>query len=453
MFSCFTDKIFLKRFFKISFPVMIAGFITFLVSFIDNIMVGTISNDAVSGVYAANEVTYIFNLAIFGILEGSGIFIQQFLGSKDTKRLKESFHYKILITLIFMLIAMPIIYFFGKNLIYFYSKNDANCSLIYNEGVKYLNIVAISYIPYSIGYIYSSTLKEIGKTKIPMYSSIMALIINIIFNSLFILGLKMGVTGAALATIMARIAEMLVIIIASHIKKYDFCSNILNFKIEWNLTKKITVVGIPLFINELGFTFGMVLQSLAFSQRDGVLSSISIVTTIANIFNVLVTGLSTGIGVMVGSDLGAGEYDKAISDNKKLNLLGIYMSILFGIILISLSSFIPNIFKEVTLEQKQIASFLIIIHSALLWAGCLAMTSYMTLKVGGKSGLTFIFDSGTMILVYIPLSWILALLTNINIIYFYLIIRGLDVLKALFGVYLMKRKTWVQNLTKIEGSL
>lgn len=448
MFSCFKDKVFLKRFLKISFPVMIAGFITFLISFIDNIMVGTVSNEAVSGVYAANQVTYLVNLAIFGILEGAGIFIQQFNGCKDEEHLKQSFNYKIIVSIIFMLIAMPVIYLFGRYLIHYYSKSDVNYTLIYNEGVKYLNVVALSYIPYMIGYIYSTTLKEIGHTKIPMYSSIGALLTNIVFNSIFIMGLDMGVVGAAIATIIARVIEMLVIIIFTHYKKYSFCKNIFkSFKIEKSLFIKITKIGLPLFINEIGFSVGMVLQSLAFSQRDGVLSSISIVTTISNIFNILVTGLSTGIGVMVGSDLGAGNYEQAKDDNKKLNFLGVYISIIFGIILILLSPILPNIFKEVTLSQKNLATLLIIIYGCILWASCLSMTSYMTLKVGGKSGLTFIFDSCTMVLIYIPLSWILALLTDLNIVYIYLIIRSLDILKATLGVYFMKRGSWARNLT------
>lgn len=427
---------------------MISGFITFLVSFVDNIMVGTISNEAVSGVYAANQVTFLFNLASFGILEGAGIFIQQFNGCNDKKHLKQSFNYKIVVSILFMLITMPIIYLFGKNLIHFYSKSDSNYSLIYNEGLLYLRIVAISYIPYMMGYIYSSTLKEIGHTKIPMFSSIAALICNVIFNSLFIIGLDMGVIGAAIATIIARITEMLVVVFFTHYKKYDFCKNIFKeFKINKNLIIKITKIGIPLFINELGYSFGVVLQSIAFSQRDGVLSSISIVTTISNIFNILVTGLSTGIGVMVGSDLGAGEYEMAKDDNKKLNLLGIYISLFFGVILILLSPVIPNIFTEVTISQKSLATLLIIIYSSLLWSSCLSMTSYMTLKVGGKSGLTFIFDSGTMIVLYIPLSWILALLTDLDMVWIYLIIRSIDILKAMFGVYLMKKGSWARNLT------
>lgn len=448
MFSCFTDKKFLNRFLKISFPVMISGFITFLVSFVDNIMVGTISNESVSGVYAANQVTFLFNLAAFGILEGAGIFIQQFNGCGDNKHLKQSFNYKIIISIIFMLITMPIVYIFGKNLIHFYSKSDSNYTLIYNEGLLYLKIVAISYIPYIIGYIYSTTLKEIGHTRIPMLSSFFALFCNIIFNSLFIIILNMGVVGAAIATIIARTMEMLVIILFTHFKKYDFCKNIFkSFKIDKNLFFKITKIGIPLFINELGYSFGVVLQSIAFSQRDGVLSSISIVTTISNIFNILVTGLSTGIGVMVGSDLGAGEYEMAKDDNKKLNLLGIYMSLFFGIILIILSPVIPNIFTEVTKQQKSLATILIIIYSSLLWSSCLSMTAYMTLKVGGKSGLTFIFDSGTMALIYVPLSWILALLTDLDMIWIYLSIRSIDVLKSIFGVILIKKGSWVRNLT------
>jgi len=174
MFACFKDKAFLKKFFKISLPVMLSAFITFLVSFLDNIMVGTVSNDAVSGVYAANQVTYLYNLAIFGVLEGAGIFIQQFAGRTDKSKIKDCFRFKVVTTIIFLLIVLPIIYFFGKNLIWLYCKSDTNSEVILNEGVNYLHYIMFSYIPFSIGYMYSTTLRELGETKYAMYSSIVS---------------------------------------------------------------------------------------------------------------------------------------------------------------------------------------------------------------------------------------------------------------------------------------
>lgn len=451
MFSCFKDKDFLKRFLKISLPVMLAQFITFFTNFLDNIMVGTVSNEAVSGVYAANQVTYLFQMASFGIVEGAGIFIQQFAGAKDNERIKQSFRYKLLVSIILLIVVMPIVYYFGKYLVSFFSKSDSNYEAIYNEGVNYLYVVALSYIPFAISECYSTSLREIGKTKYAMISAIIAVISNFIFNAIFIIGLDLGALGAAYATIIARILEMLFLIIISIIMKFSFSYGAFKgFKIEANLFKKITGKGWLLFINELGYAAGTMLQSLAFSQRDGVLSSISIVSTLSSILGVLITGISVGIGVMVGSDLGADDFEKAKDDNKKLNLLGFYLTLFLGIILILSSKGIPYMFTEVTESQKALATKLIIIYGSLLWANTLSVSSYFTLKVGGQSTLTFLLDTGTMVLLYIPISWSLALFTDLDIIYIYLIVRSLDLLKALLGVTLMRQYKWVNNLTKID---
>ena len=453
MFSCFKDKTFLSKFIKIALPVMLSGFVTFLVSFLDNIMVGTVSNEAVSGVYAANQVTYLYNLAIFGLLEGAGVFIQQFTGKKDYDRIRDCYRFKIISSFIFLLIIIPIIYIFGHHLVWQYCKSDTNRNLIFNEAMDYLRLIAISYIPFTIGYIYSTTYREMGLTKYAMYSSIVALVVNTILNLVFILGLKQGAKGAAYATIISRICEMLFLIGLSRLKKFLFFRNVFKpFKFEKGIVKKILSKSYLLFINEIGFALGNILQTLAFSQRDGVLAAISVLTTISNIITILIQGLSVGIGVIVGQDLGQGDFVKARDDNKKLSFLGIYLSLFIGLILVATSFVLPNIFKEIDNEQKKIATKLIIIYGVLLFANCLSIIYYYTLKAGGRTLETLILDTGFMLVVYVPVSWILAMATNLNIIYIYLIVRGLDILKSVLGFILVKRGKWLQNLTIEDAS-
>ena len=446
MFSCFKDKAFLKKFFQIALPVMLAEFITFLVSFIDNIMVGSVSNNAVSAVYSANQVTYVFNLAIFGLLEGAGIFIQQFSGKNDTESIRTCVTLKRIFTLVFMVIVLPICYFLGEKLIYVYCKSDTNQALILEESVNYLHIVIISYIPFSIGYIYSTTLREIGKTKYAMYASMVAIILNTLCNAMFIYLFKLGSKGAAYGTIIARVVEMLFLIIIVRIKHFDFYK-LASIKECRTLFKRILNKSYLFFINELGFACGNMLQSLAFSQRDGVLSSISVLTTVSNIIIILIQGLAVGIGVMVGQDLGTNDFKKAEEDNKKLTYLGFYLSILLSLLLIALSPVIPNMFKEIDSTQKKLATELIIVFASLLVFYMLACCFYYTLKAGGRTVETLLLDTGFMLVVYVPVSWSLAISTNMNIIYIYLIVRSLDALKMILGLILVKKKKWLVNLT------
>jgi putative MATE family efflux protein len=452
MFKLLKDKTFLKEFFRVASPVILTSLVTFIVSFVDNFMVSSVSNEAISGVYAANQVTFIMDIAMFGMLEGAGIFIQQFVGAKDLLHEKAAFRIKIILTVIFLLVFIPIFYLGGPKMIWFYCHSDSEATLIQQEGVTYLNLVILSFIPYSYGFIYTSSLRETGNAKDAILAGIGGLITNIIFNSILIYGFQMGVTGAAIATILARIVEMIMLIVISHHHHLDFCDQAYkNFKLDKNLWKAILKKGVPLFINEIFWVSGMTMISLAYAQRNEVLSALSIVNTMSNIFNIVFQGLSIAIGVMVGSALGANEFEKAIKTNRQIYYLGLIASLVGGILLIITSPYIPYLFQEVSLSQKTLATHLIQIYGMMMWAFCLVTLFYMTLKTGGKTLITFCLDSVLMWIVYVPTSWCLSKLTNLDILYLYLIVQSLDVLKSILGFILVHKRTWVQNITNISS--
>ena len=452
MFSFLKDKAFLKKFFIVSFPVMLHAFLLFIVNFVDNVMVSSISNEAVSAVYAANQATYIFLIASYGVLIGAGVFIQQFNGAKDDVSLKQAFRYKIVIITIFLIVFMTLYYLFGHNLIYLYSYKDANASTIYELGKDYLYLMVLSYIPFCLSIVYTTTVREIGLTKYALIAGVCALIGNVIFNSIFIYGLKMGVTGAAIGTIIARTIELVVIVCICHTKKFNFCHKLFKtFHINGKLAKKITKKGLVFLANELFWVIGMTLLSLAYAQRENVLSALSVVSSISNIFNIIFQGLSIGIGVMVGTYLGESKFKEAKDYAFKVYWLGFFASVIFGLTIILLSPVIPNMFKEISPEQKVMASKMLIAYGALLFGSCLYCCCYVTLKTGGEATVTFMLDSGLMWLVGVPLAWVLAIFTNISLLYIFIIITGLDFIKFLVSYAFVRQDKWLKNLTLIEN--
>ena len=451
MFTMLKDKEFLKKFFKISFPVMLHALILFIVNFVDNVMISSVSNEAVSAVYAVGQATYILMIAAFGVIIGAGVFIQQFNGAKDDKSLKEAFCYKIVVMLIFLLVFITIYYVFGHNLIYFYCHNDANSEVIYELGKEYMYLIILSYIPYCLSMIYTTTVREIGFTKYALFAGASAFITNVILNAVFIYGLGMGVVGAALGTIIARVIELVVIVIICHKKKFSFCDKLFKtFKISKELAIKITKKGILFLANELFWVIGMTLLSLAYAQRENVLSALSVVSSIGNIFNILFQGLSIGIGVMVGSYLGENKFTEAKDYAKKVYWLGFLASLVFGVLIIIFSPVIPHMFKEVNADQKLIASQMLVAYGLLIWGSCLYCCCYVTLKTGGEAGTTFVIDSGLMWAIAVPLAWILVKFTNIPLLYVYAIITGIDIFKFFISYYFVKKDKWVKNLTLIN---
>lgn len=447
-------KSFLKKFFSVALPVIITSFITFFVGFVDNFMVGSVSNSAVSGVYAANQLTFFIDIAIFGVMEGAGIFIQQFMGAKDTNHLKQSFRFKLVLITIFIVIVYPIFYFFGKDMIYLFCHNDLENAEILSQGSTYFKLILISLIPYAYGFSYTSSLRETGNAKYAIRAGIAGLITNIVFNYLLIYTFSMGVVGAALATILARLVETIVLIVVSHKNKLVFCTGAFkDFKIDKSLQNAILKKGIPLFINEIFWAGGIISISLGYSQREGVLSALSIVNTMSNIFDIIFQALSIAIGVMVGAALGNNEFQKAKETNRKLYFMGIVSTVIGGILLILTSGFIPFLFKEVNASQKLLATTLMRIYGVFMWAHCLVTLFYMTLKTGGEALTTLIFDAVVMWSIYVPLCYIIILTTNLPLVFIYLIITGLDVLKFIFGLLLVRKGKWVRNITHLKEKL
>ena len=446
------DKEFLKKFFKVSFPVMLHAFILFIVNFLDNIMVSSVSNEAVSAVYAVNQVTYILMIAGYGVIIGAGVFIQQFNGANDTKNMKQAFCYKCIIMLLFLVVAVTVFYIFGPDLVYLYCRSDSNSEEIFRLAKIYLYTMILSYIPYCLSIIYTTTVREIGKTKYALIAGGVAFGVNLVLNSIFIYILDLGVFGAALGTVVARIVELIVIVYICHSKKFSFCAKLFKeFKVEKNLAVSITKKGLVFLANELLWVFGMTMLSLAYAQRENVLSALSVVNSISNIFNIIFQGLSIGIGVLVGACLGENNFEGAKDYAKKVYWLGFLISVIFGFAIILLSPVLPMLFSEVTNEQKNLASIMLLGYGFLLWGNCLYCCCYVTLKTGGEAVTTILIDSGLMWCIGVPVAWILALKTNVSLLYIFLFVTSFDIIKFVISYAFVKKGKWLTNLAlKVE---
>lgn len=448
MFAMLKDKEFLKKFFSVSFPVMLHAFILFIVNFLDNIMVSSVSNESVSAVYAVNQVTYILMIASYGVIIGAGVFIQQFNGANDVKNMKQAFCYKCLIMLIFLTIAITFFYLVGPKIVYMYCKSDTNSEEIFRLAKIYLYAIILSFIPYCLSIIYTTTVREIGQTKYALIAGSIAFGVNLCLNALFIYVLNLGVFGAALGTIVARILELIAIVYICHHKKFGFCENLFKeFKVEKSLAVKITKKGLVFLANELLWVIGMTMLSLAYAQRENVLSALSVVSSISNIFNIIFQGLSIGIGVLVGAYLGESKFKEAKDYAKKVYMLGLLVSIIFGFFIIVLSPVLPSLFREVTSEQKTLASTMLFGYGFLLWGNCLYCCCYVTLKTGGEAMTTILIDSGMMWCIGVPVAWILALKTDVSLLYIFLFVTSFDIIKFVISYLFVKKEKWVRNLT------
>ena len=302
----------------IAVPMIIQNAITNFVSFLDNIMVGQIGTEQMSGVAIANQLIFVFNLCIFGGVSGAGIFGTQFFGKGDYEGQKYTFRFKIYICTFLTIIALLLGNFLDTKLISLYlndtgSVGDIGLALEY--GKQYLAIMLIGLVPFAINQAYVNTIRETGHTFIPMLASMVAVFTNLILDYCLIFGAlglpQLGVRGAAIATVIARFFECIIVVIWTHLnpdKNKYIIGAYKSLHIPANILKNVLKKGTPLMINEMLWSMGMTTIVQCYAVRGlEVVAAQNISSTITNLFNIVYIQLGASIAIVVGQLLGAGK--------------------------------------------------------------------------------------------------------------------------------------------------
>ena len=454
--SLIGDKKFYKHVLVLVIPIFIQNFITNFVNMLDNLMVGKIGQVEMTGVSVTNQLIFVFNLVIFGAISGAGIFGAQFVGSGDVKGLRDTFRFKLVSCVLLTLAACGIFLLFGDTLIHLYLKGegdvtDAARSLSF--GKDYLLIMLIGFIPYTVSQCYASTLREKGQTVLPMAAGIAAVCINLFLNWVLIFGNLgapvLGVKGAATATVISRFAELIIVVLFTHLtsEKNTFIKGAYkSFKIPAALCKNIIKKGTPLMINETMWAAGMAFVAQCYSVRGlDVVAANTITTTFFNVFSVAFISLGAAIGIILGQLLGVGKLDEAYDSSKKLIAFSVAVSTLIGGLFALCANFIPQ-FYEVSGEVRELATKLMWVSACIMPLDSFANAAYFTLRSGGQATITMIFDSGFVWAAFVPVAYILANFTNVPIIPLYITVNALTFFKDVLGFIFVKRKKWLKNI-------
>ena len=452
------SKSFYKMVLAIAIPIMIQNGITHFVGLLDNIMVGQVGTEQMSGVAIANQLLFVFNLCIFGGVSGAGIFTAQFFGQKNHEGVKETFRFKLIVCSLLTVLSLCIFYFWGKDLIKLYLHDASGVgtletTLMYSK--NYLFIMLISLLPFAWGQAYSSTLRETGETVVPMIAGIVAVFVNLILNYILIFG-KLGIRplgceGAAIATVISRFVECGIIIYWTHkhTEKNLFIKGAYkNFKVSIELSKQILIKGMPLLVNEAFWAAGMAMLMQCYSVRGlAVVAGLNIATTIANLFNIVFIALGNGVGIIVGPLLGAGKMKEAKDTAYKM----IFFSVMCCLVMGGLMTLIAPVFSTIyntSKEIKDLATSFIRIAALCMPIYAFLHATYFTIRSGGKTFITFLFDSVFLWLITVPVAFVLAYFTGLNILIVYLTCQLVDLIKCAIGYYMLKKDIWLHNLVE-----
>lgn len=449
----FGDWSFYKKVAVVAFPVMVQSAIGAFVGLLDNLMVGQLGDAAVSGVAIANQVIFVMMIAIIGSTAGAGIYLTQFHGANDHASVRQAFRSKMYFSIVIMAVAFILFLGFARPMIGAFLESEEAI----NAGVNYLLVLSTAIIPFGMGLVYSGSFREVGLTHYPMISGIIAVVVNFVGNIVFIFGFgpipAMGVVGAAIATVIARWIEFIVIFIFAHfIVKVDFAQDVYkSFKVSPKLMKKVIVKALPLFANEILWSSGItVIMAFNAMRGDHVVAALSITNTIANIMYTAFGGLAAAIAVMVGNQLGANKLKEAEENAYKMIVFGVQIAIFFSLIVFVLTLFVPDLYN-VSTEVKDLArQFLYILCFAFILF-TVNVCIFFTLRSGGNTWIILAFDSLFMWLIPVPITIVLVLFTDLNIFWIYLIAQAVDLFKMLLGLFIMRRRTWIRNLAHEEG--
>ena len=452
------DRAFYARAMRIAIPMIIQNGITNFVSLLDNIMVGQVGTIPMSGVSVVNGLLFVFNLCIFGACSGAGIFTAQFHGSGDNEGIRHTFRFKILLALLLSALGIGIFLSFSTPLIRLYLQGEGDATDaagVLEYGLDYLHVMLWGLLPFALSSAYSGTLRETGQTTIPMTAGITAVFVNLILNYVLIFGHfgapAMGVRGAALATVISRFVELAIVAgwLHLHREQNPYIQGVYrSFRIPGVLLKSIIIKGMPLLVNEFFWASGMAILNQCYSTCGlDVVPATNIASTLYNLGGVVYMAMGTAVGILMGQMLGAGLSEPEVrTANRQLIFASVFCGSIFGFLMGAFSGLFPQLYNT-TDDVRHLATILICINACIMPFSSYLNATYFTLRSGGQTIVTFLFDSCFIWCCCVPLVFCLSRFTAITIIPLFAIAQATDIVKCALGAYMLKQGKWIQNLT------
>ena len=450
------DRHFYKSVLTMVVPMILQMLVTNFVSMLDNIMLGRVGTEQMSGASIVNQYVFIFIISTFGAVAGPSVFGAQFFGKGDYRGQMYTFRFRLFSCLIIAVIAALLFEFFDDGLIsLFLSKDDPPeiRAATLGYGKAYMSVIILSLVPNAVRQAYASIVSECGETRIPMAASMTAVAVNLVLDYVLIFGKLgmpvLGVKGAAIATVIAKVVEAAVIVVwvHTHTARCRFIIGAFSgFGIPLALALNITKKGVPLLFNEFLWAAGMSVIAQCYSVRGlDVVAARNIATTISNLFSTFYVQLGVCVSIIVGAKLGANKLRDARDTDNKLLFFSVIASVFVGVCLLPIAKFFPMLYKT-SGDVRSIAAYMIVITALSFPLISYTNACYFTLRSGGKTGITFLFDFGFTWLIVIPIAFVLAYLTNLPIRPMFAIITFAEVIKVGIGYFMVRSDVWVNNI-------
>lgn len=437
----------------IAIPVMAQALIQTMVSLIDNFMVSGLGDVKMSGVNITGQIIFCFMVFLNTICIAGGIYMTQFSGAKDKKGMQQAFCFKIMMGIIAIALYKFVCLGIPRQVLGLMVKGNVQADQILDQGESYIRLIGWAGIPMMISTVIASSFREIGQVKAPLVISIIATLVNTFFNWVLIYGnmgfARLEVRGAAIATIIARLVEMVTFIVYVLVKKPDFAIGILDlFKVNFKLMAEILRKGGMVLFSEMLWAFCETVTTALYNGRGGadVVSGMSASFAIANLFFVAFGGITTATSVILGQTLGQGRLEEA--RQKKSWLLN--GAIVFGCIMALLGMLtlllVPVVFSNLSYDSRHICSMMVFAIALYMPAWVYVNAQFAVSRAGGDTAMGMCVDGITNIFMVLPGIFFMAYCTSAGPVFMYVMIKTVDFVKIAIAAVWLKKEKWLKNL-------
>jgi len=434
---------------KIALPIALQNFIMSSLNMVGTMMVGQLGETMVASVGVANQIFFLMNLLVFGVVSGAAIFTAQFWGKRDIHNIRRVLSVSITLAVFGALIFLVISEIFPDLVIGIYSKDPA----VIEAGSSYLRIMAWSFFFFAITASYGTVLRSTGDVRTPLVVSIGALSLNTLISYLLIFGLfglpKLGINGAGIGIVVARIIECASLIIITYKRNLPAAVGLQDVRnVNLRFIKQVLKPVLPVTANELLWAFGATAYSVIYAHiGTDAMAAISIAGSIDQMALVLFFGLCNACAILVGNRIGAGEQEQAYRYAVRTLGLGVGLAVVMGGIVLLISRPILSFYKVSPAVLQETQSVLTVI-AGFLWLRITNLIYYVgILRAGGDTRYAFIFDVGTIWLVGVPMASLAAFVLHLPVHWVYLFVMSDELTKSTAGLIRMISKKWIHDLT------
>lgn len=435
----------------LAMPNIIQQLVTNLSQMVDNLMVGRLQEIAIAGVTITNQIFFIFTIVMLGLSAAGGIFITQYRGAKNDEKVTEVFRVVLLFAIGLGLIFFFAMHFIPEVFLGLFAKDPQTIA----SALSYVDFIKYTFLIYPISLAIGASYRFCGLVKVPMYVAIVSVIVNIIFNYLLIYGNfgfpALGVPGAAIATLIARVVEVVILFVLTRKLNTPIkitLSKMFSFE-KFVLTDYINK-GYGLIINEFFWSLGMQMVVVVYTSKISEnIAAMSIANVMTNLIFVGMSGMSVAVSIIVGNSLGQGKFEDARRDSKKLLKLSSGVGLSLGIIVVIVSYFITMLY-DINPETLMAARLVIVAAASFSWLYYLNVGFFYTLRAGGDTKSVLIMDSGFVWAVMIPAALLIGQL-HLYLPLHYFVVQFFDFIKLIVARARYRKGHWLKNLTVHNG--